>query len=211
MVKRVDFVLRKNIFIIIFIILFIIMCLVIKNNYADAIFRLDSNVKNAVDYNIISDLLTKIMKIITHTGSAVAVITTLVLTVLLFKDRIIKTILLLDVVSIEIIKAITKLIIARPRPVLSLIKMPTDYSFPSGHTFFAVGFYGLIIYFILKSKLSILNKTIFAIIILLLILLIAFSRIYLGVHYFTDVICGFSLGVFILLFFISTYLCLKED
>lgn len=78
----------------------------------------------------------------------------------------------------------------RERPnILRLI--PIDgYSFPSGHSIISVSFYGyLMTYFIehLKKPLLFIPEILF-------ILGIGFSRIYLGVHYFSDVLAGFSLG-----------------
>lgn len=78
----------------------------------------------------------------------------------------------------------------RERPdILRLI--PIDgYSFPSGHSIISVSFYGyLMTYFIEHSK-----KNILFLPGVFFILGIGFSRIYLGVHYFSDVLAGYSLG-----------------
>lgn len=82
--------------------------------------------------------------------------------------------------------------VARSRPftvieaLVPLIKKPTDYSFPSGHTAcaFAVGF-------LLFRRLP---KP-YGILCLILAALIGFSRIYLGVHYPSDVIAGMASGI----------------
>lgn len=71
----------------------------------------------------------------------------------------------------------------------------TGYSFPSGHSTAPIVFYGFIIYLILRSKLSALAKWLLNISLGVLILLIAFSRLPLGVHYFTDIIGGLALGL----------------
>lgn len=82
--------------------------------------------------------------------------------------------------------------VARPRPfdafpeILPLIARPTDFSFPSGHTTasFACAF---ILYRMLPPK--------YGIPAICLAILIAFSRLYVGVHYPTDVLAGFLIGV----------------
>ena len=87
-----------------------------------------------------------------------------------------------------------KHLFGRERPLTPLLDEAKGLSFPSGHALMSVTFYGLIIYIIwqtVKNKKLRLALTIFMI---LLILLIGFSRIYLRVHYTTDVIAGFCMG-----------------
>ncbi len=82
-----------------------------------------------------------------------------------------------------------KLFIKEPRPLLNTLE--TSFSFPSGHSYSAVTFYGLITYLLYKKykhKYILLLGTIF-------ILLIAYSRLYLGVHYLHDIIAGIFLGL----------------
>lgn len=86
-----------------------------------------------------------------------------------------------------------KNIVARPRPfdtiqdLTVLIKYPTDYSFPSGHTtsWLASG----------TSMFLMLNKK-YSYVFLILASIMGFSRLYVGVHYPTDVLCGLIIGVF---------------
>ncbi len=88
---------------------------------------------------------------------------------------------------------VMKTLIGRARPgdpIRSLIE--NDSSFPSGHATFSIALYGFLTYFLCKHypKYSALFVTLGTI----LILLIGFSRLYLGVHWSSDVIAGFSLG-----------------
>lgn len=95
----------------------------------------------------------------------------------------------------------------RPRPAQPLVDGITNFSFPSGHAFMSVAFYGLLIWLAYEI---ISNKTLrrFSIFLLvLLILAIGFSRIYLRVHYTTDVIAGFCFGTIWLI--ISLWLAKK--
>ena len=71
----------------------------------------------------------------------------------------------------------------------------TGYSFPSGHSTAPIVFYGFIMYLVIRSKLNGLAKWLINIFLGILILLIAFSRLPLGVHYFTDVLGGLALGL----------------
>jgi membrane-associated phospholipid phosphatase len=87
-----------------------------------------------------------------------------------------------------------KYIFHRPRPLIPLLEEAAGLSFPSGHAFMSFAFFGLLIYMSYsKIKRKWLKVTIICIL-LFMILIIGISRIYLRVHYFSDVIAGFSLG-----------------
>ena len=94
-----------------------------------------------------------------------------------------------------------KILLTRPRPPISnAIIFADGYSFPSGHSSFAVIFYGLVVYFWFKHFKSKTLKTLTLILGGLFVIILGFSRIYLGVHWTTDVIAGFcSSGVWLLL------------
>ncbi|MDF2985652.1 MAG: phosphatase family protein [Eubacterium sp.] len=87
-----------------------------------------------------------------------------------------------------------KLLISRSRPdILRLIEI-SGLSYPSGHSMASMSFYGFLIYLSYRSF-KFQNKYIIVSIFSILIILIGFSRIYLGVHYASDVLGGFSLGL----------------
>ena len=93
-----------------------------------------------------------------------------------------------------IMNGLLKLVFQRPRPDLPWAKTPLDYSFPSGHTMNSLVFYlalALIAWVIWGPRVGI-PATIGAI---LLAVLIGISRIYLGAHYFSDVVAGFIAGL----------------
>ena len=113
--------------------------------------------------------------------------------------------LFLVVSSIDcfLLTIIFKHLIGRSRPTeLKLIEQG-GYSFPSGHTMFAVCVYGYLFYLaITKIKNKILRYTV-SILLLLVILSIGVSRIYVGVHFASDVLAGYLLGVCYLLLLIE--------
>ena len=93
-----------------------------------------------------------------------------------------------------IITYIAKLLASRPRPLEALIEIPSSFSFPSGHTLTSIVFYGLLFYLVSIHS-SKTTKIVGFILSLIIISIVAISRIYLGVHYFTDVVGGFILGI----------------
>lgn len=78
-----------------------------------------------------------------------------------------------------------------------------SYSFPSGHSTIAVSFYGLLFYFYIRSRSNFKAKSVWTIIALTFILLLGFSRLYLCVHYLSDVLAGYILGFLWFLFSVS--------
>ena len=82
----------------------------------------------------------------------------------------------------------------RERPLIPLLEEAAGLSFPSGHALMSVTFYGLFIYIAWHSNFTRAWKWIVTALLITWILLIGFSRIYLKVHYTTDVIAGFALG-----------------
>jgi undecaprenyl-diphosphatase len=95
---------------------------------------------------------------------------------------------------------ILKTIFSRDRPLVPLLKPALGYSFPSGHSLMSFAFYGLLIYL---CYMYIENKVVRWVLIILLatlVFLIGFSRIYLRVHYASDVLAGFSMGIIWLCF-----------
>jgi membrane-associated phospholipid phosphatase len=93
---------------------------------------------------------------------------------------------------------ILKVIFQRPRPKTEMFVFAS--SFPSGHVFSATVIYGFCIYLAFRFINNATVKWIVATLLVLLILLIGFSRVYLGVHWLSDVLAGYVTGFAWLLF-----------
>lgn len=93
-----------------------------------------------------------------------------------------------------------KHLFGRERPDIPLLEAAKGLSFPSGHALFSITFYGLMIYIVFKSSWKKGLKWTLIFFLLALILIIGFSRIYLRVHYASDVIAGFCVGFIWLVF-----------
>lgn len=89
-----------------------------------------------------------------------------------------------------------KHLIARPRPPEELrMALETSTSFPSSHAITAIAFYGFIIWLVLHYHQPSIWRNILVGILAIIVVLIGLSRIYLAVHYLTDVVAGFSAGI----------------
>ncbi|MFZ4648363.1 MAG: phosphatase PAP2 family protein [Patescibacteria group bacterium] len=89
---------------------------------------------------------------------------------------------------------LSKISLQRGRPI-NAIYTESTYSFPSGHSTLAVVLYGFVIYYFWKRTKSRAMKSVILAIGILFILAIGFSRIYLGVHFFSDILGGYLLGL----------------
>ena len=139
---------------------------------------------------LISDKMTFFVKMITNLGSAFALIVITLLIILFFKNKKYGILTGINLLVVFLFNLVLKFIFARPRPIdINLIE-ESGYSFPSAHAMVSTAFYGFIIYLILKSNLSKLNKTIYSVLLTILIVFICITRVYLGVHYASDVLGG---------------------
>jgi len=109
---------------------------------------------------------------------------------------------------------VLKQFFSRPRPNILWFVEETGFYFPSGHMMASTMFYGLGIYFLCKSNYNKPFKIIGTCFFSLLILIIGISRIYLGVHYASDILGGFLLSFCLLnfgiFFYQSTFLQKKK-
>lgn len=88
-----------------------------------------------------------------------------------------------------------KALFARPRPYFEQpLVLETSYSFPSGHSMLSLVLYGMLAYFAVLALRTWRARTAVILGSALLVLLIGFSRMYLGVHYFSDVVAGYAAG-----------------
>ena len=145
----------------------------------------------------IKDSLTNFMLVITFLGKHDLLIPLNFVLIAFFiyrKERWFATRIAALSLSSLILMFMLKFFFQRNRPLQPVIDDVSGYSFPSGHALISVVFYGLFIYMIwheVKSKwLRIALVTLLG----TLILLIGFSRIYLNVHYASDVIAGLAVG-----------------
>ena len=86
-------------------------------------------------------------------------------------------------------------IFKRERPIDPMLQNVTGFSFPSGHSFSAFTFFGLVAYIIWKTDIKHIWKWILSVLFILFAMGVALSRVYLHVHYASDVIAGFCLSM----------------
>ena len=152
---------------------------------------------------LISDFATPIAKFITNFGGAIFLIVLTITLILLIKNKKIGFSIFLNLASVTILNQLLKRILQRPRPTEFRIVEESGYSFPSGHSMVSMAFYGYLIYLIYKYVENKYIKWISIIMLSILICSIGVSRIYLGVHYTSDVLGGFLISISYLIIYIS--------
>jgi len=147
------------------------------------------------------DFLDFFMKFITSFGntSTVFILLCVVLwgLVKFIRNKKIALIFLISLCGNVLFNQLLKVIVARERPIDKLINIG-GFSFPSGHAMVSMFFYGGIMYLISKLVKRKVLRIMLIIMFAILIFLIGFSRIYLGVHYFSDVLVGFLVSILFL-------------
>lgn len=158
---------------------------------------------NALMVSIESSTLTLFSKTIAYAFDPIVliIISILIATYTYFKISKKKGISLALIILITgaIIK-VSKEIFGRDRPLNALIP-ETSFAMPSGHATIAVVFFGLMIYLFANKK----HKIATTITTSIVVLIIGLTRIYLRVHWLTDIIAGFALGAIILTASIKIY------
>ena len=152
---------------------------------------------------LISDFATPIAKFITNFGGAIFIITLMITLFILIKDKKIGLSIFLNLVIVTTLNQLLKRILQRPRPTEYRIIEETGYSFPSGHSMVSMAFYGYLIYLIYKYVKNKYIKWTLIVLLSILICSIGISRIYLGVHYTSDVLGGFLASISYLVIYIS--------
>ncbi|MCX2740021.1 phosphatase PAP2 family protein [Pontibacter anaerobius] len=187
------------------------LCLLLFLLMAHLVFNIrDSTLDNALFAfadRLASPQMTQAMRVISFFASAEYLLVTPPLVVLVFSFfrawRWYALKVLLISFSTSILNQALKRFFERPRPAFALLEQ-SGLSFPSGHAMIGGAFYGLLIYIVWHTVRHKVWRWVSILLLTLLVLLIGFSRIYLKVHYATDVLAGYGIGFMWLI--VSVYL-----
>ena len=183
------------------------ICLILFLALAEDVFNKEIMQEDIIGYNFVKTYLIKkeitpIMKLITFFGGATCLIGLTIILFITIKNKKIGLLIGTNLIVITILNQIFKFILQRPRPTENRIINENGYSFPSGHSMISMAFYGFLIYLIYKyvknKKLKYISITLISV----LIIFIGISRIYLGVHYTSDVLAGFLFSISYLIIYV---------
>ncbi len=153
--------------------------------------------------------LTDYFIFVTHVGDIygylIVLVSSILISILIFK----KWKYVVQITAVLFLSAVSNLIlkrfIDRARPGIEHLVSVETLSYPSGHAMSAMAFYGFIIYLFYRYKMNLFLKMITILGLILLILSIGISRIYLGVHYPSDIAGGFIAGFIWIVFCIIVF------
>lgn len=187
--------LKNNYNLLIIFVTIIIFLMFLWNVVSIEIMEEDTIIYNFISKHFMNDITTSIFKVITNLSGELFLIVLTIILIIFIKNKKIKLVIPINLIIIAILNLILKNIVQRPRPTEFRLVEEKGYSFPSGHSMISMAFYGLLIYLIYRYVKNKKLKYTLITLLSILIFLIGVSRIYLGVHYASDVIAGFCISL----------------
>ena len=200
---------KKKLFLaILFLILFLINTYLVLTN---KLIGFDNAIYKILTSNN-SQILTNYFKLFTKLGNSMTIIIIMCcfLVILDAKNRVKLASILFSTAGLN---KLIKIIIKRPRPSHLHLIVAKGFSYPSGHAMGSMSLYGFLLYLVYKKIKNKYLKVFLITILIYIIITIGLSRIYLGVHYASDVIGGYllSLSIILMLEIICDKLKIKEQ
>ncbi|MBE6140778.1 MAG: phosphatase PAP2 family protein [Firmicutes bacterium] len=180
-----------SILLVLLIILTILVKLGVTDKFDEYIFDLVLALRNPLN--------NKIFKLITFLGSTLFIVVITIIFFFLWKKNRGGQLMALVIIISTLVNNLFKIIIRRARPIGIALVEESTFSYPSGHTMAVVTLVSFLLIAINRGEGSKKIKTIFNIVLPLIAFLILLSRIYLGVHFITDVISGVITSLIIVL------------
>lgn len=193
----------------------VFICLILILEIVEDLFEKEIMMKDVIGYKIVSTLISEktlpIAKFITNFGGAIWLLIFSTILFIFIKNKKIGICIYVNLFLSAGLNQVLKRIVQRPRPTEFRLIDESGYSFPSGHSMVSAAFYGLLIYIIYKKIKNKVLKNFLITLLVLLILCIGISRIYLGVHYTSDVLAGFLISISYLIVFTNSIKCYIID
>lgn len=185
---------RENLMIIVLSVALLIFVYLLQNVMSGDIRRIDGIAYQFFVVRLRRDWLTPIMQSFTSLSAPVVLAVMLIVVAAFAPGRMPGRFAAANLVGIVALNYALKEIVQRPRPEGFRLIAETGYSFPSGHSMVAVAFYGFLIWLIIRFEEDRLQRWIWSLALFFVVIMIGISRVYLGVHYFSDVVAGYCVA-----------------
>lgn len=157
--------------------------------------RLDSAAYQLIVEGIRTDWLTPLMEGFSALATPVCLVVMLLVIAAFAPGRRPGLCCALNLVLVACLNVVLKLIVQRPRPEGFRLAEVDGFSFPSGHSMVAMAFFGLIVWFVWHYEKDRAARWLLCIGFALVAVMVGVSRVYLGVHYASDVVAGFCVSL----------------
>jgi membrane-associated phospholipid phosphatase len=181
---------RRNVVAIVAAVCVLVFLALLEDVVEGDIMRVDTLAYSSIVEGMRSDALTPVMQALSNLATPLALAVMLLLVWVFAPGRQPGLCAALNLVGAFALNQLLKNLVQRPRPDDMLVAA-SGYSFPSGHSMVAMAFFGLLIWMIWHYDRDRVERWVACPLLCILILGIGFSRVYLGVHYASDVIAGF--------------------
>ena len=162
--------------------------------------RLDTGLADALNAAVSSSPWSvRVLSVLTDAGGGVVATTVLTATVVLLLVRrrfSLAAYVTVAGLGLSVLVPVTKALVGRARPdvALPVVQLPSNASFPSGHAMIATVTWGVLL-LVALPHLSRSQRRVATVVAVLIVLTVGFTRIALGVHFVSDVVAGWGLGV----------------
>ena len=192
---------RENLMSIVLSVALLLFVYLLQNVMSGDIRRIDGIAYQFFVVRLRRDWLTPIMQSFTSLSAPVVLAVMLIIVAAFAPGRMPGRFAAANLVGIVALNFALKEIVQRPRPEGFRLIAETGYSFPSGHSMVAVAFYGFMIWLIIRYEEDRLQRWIWSLALFFVVIMIGVSRVYLGVHYFSDVVAGYCVAAVWLVIF----------
>ena len=165
------------------------------------IMRLDTLAYQVFVETLRSDALTPFMEAFTSLASVVVLAVMAAVIAALAPGKAPGWCVAVNLVCVVVLNTVLKVLVQRPRPAGFRLISESGYSFPSGHSMVAMAFFGLLIWMVWRYHRRDVMRVVWCVCFGLVIAMVGISRIYLGVHYASDVLAGFCVSLIWLIFY----------
>ncbi len=173
----------------------VVFIAVLQDVIADDILRLDATAFSFFVIKLRRPWITGIMEGFSSLSSPIVIGVMFLMVVAFAPGRRPGLCAFVNLVSVVLINQVLKYIVQRPRPDGFRLISETGYSFPSGHSMVSMAFYGLCAWMVWNYERDRIMRWICCLAFSLIIVVVGMSRVYLGVHYASDVIAGFCVSL----------------
>lgn len=187
--------LYRNLRVIIMVVTAVVVLWMLEELGTGEIMKLDAAAYSLFVETLRNDALTPLMTSVTELAAPVSLVIVWVVAAAFAPGRRPGIAMALNLGGAVLINQVLKSLVHRPRPEGFRLIDETGYSFPSGHSMVAMAFYGFLVYLIWHYEKDNVKRWLWCCCLSLTIVGIGVSRVYLGVHYASDVLAGFLISL----------------